>query len=284
MTPLEPWLIRGGSDAPHQGCRRLWSLLDMLKAYAHQYLELGRTIENASIDLVLQDEDEKGNRSLDEEQKKNLKQTLEEISTECAALHLPVAKHVVDRAVGDLPETWREFEVVAATVSSELKTRLFLYVPSGRAIYHESNVKLQQKMLTACPEASKEITRAGNCYAFGEWTACVFHAMRAAELGLRAVAKTLSIQLNQPLETADWQTLIDQIDLKLKVLKQTTRTAQRDEEIQFYSDANIQFHNFKESLRKHVSHARETYEEEQSISVLHRTREFLEVLSTRVKE
>jgi glycerol-3-phosphate dehydrogenase len=134
------------------------------------------------------------------------------------------------------------------------------------------------------PSASKELIHGGTCYAVGEYTACVFHAMRAAEIGLRAVAKHLKVQLSIALELAEWNTLIDLIDKHIKSLMGQPRTQIRDEEIKFFSDANSQFTNFKEAFRKHVAHARDSYEEVPSISILHRTREFLEALSSKVAE
>jgi hypothetical protein len=274
----------GAVQIAHPG--RLVSLEDMLKVYAHEYIAVGRKIQGIALILNLAEPGETGKSPwpIQDAEKTKLKGGLQELSTLCGQLDLPVAKQLVDRALNDFPASKREFEVIAEAVTAELKTKLFLFVPSDRARYYEDNVNLSQKLRTAFPAASGEIRHGGNCYAVGEYTACVFHAMRAAELGLRAVAKHIGVTLHTPLESADWHTLIEQIDKHIKTLMGQTKTQARDDEIKFFSDANSQFVNFKEAFRKHVAHARDSYEEIPSISILHRTREFLEALSNKVSE
>ena len=78
-------------------------------------------------------------------------------------------------------------------LEDELGVKLFLFVPSERAKYHEHNGTSRLRAWATFPQASKETTHAGNCYAVAEYTACVFHCARAVEVGLHAVHACLGI-------------------------------------------------------------------------------------------
>jgi hypothetical protein len=156
-------------------------------------------------------------------------------------------------------------------------------VPPHRARYHESALDLKH-LTTSFPKASNEIKHAGNCYADGEYTACVFHAMRATEISLWAFSRHLKITPKYPIESSEWQTLIQEVDKRVQGMINDPKTAARDEDMRFCSDTNSQFFNLKEAFRKYVAHARETYEEVPSLSILDRSMGFLQALSTKVKE
>ena len=78
-------------------------------------------------------------------------------------------------------------------LEDELGVKLFLFVPSERAKYHEHNGTSRLRAWATFPQASKETTHAGNCYAVAEYTACVFHCARAVEVGLHPVHACLGI-------------------------------------------------------------------------------------------
>jgi hypothetical protein len=257
----------------------------MLRVHADFYLVLGREIEEAIAIFRFIEADARPDNKMRPEERAQLAMLLGDMEKLCADLNLPTSRALIGKRVKDLPETRREFELLVDGVEAEMKSRLFFYMPWERSRYYETELHLDANMLKAFPNASKELVHAGNCYALAEYTASVFHAMRSAEIALRAVSKSLtSVTLPADLAAAEWQTLINLIDGHIKALQQTTKTPQRDEDLKFYSDANSQFTNFKEAFRKYVAHARDTYEEVPCISVLHRTREFLEVLSKRISE
>ena len=266
---------------------RLWSLWDMLRIYAHQYVSLGRQIEYASTIFAFSESAKEHGQEepITEEERRDLMECLERLKHVCDEAELTVSAKVIARGLKDMPQTGRELQMLLGPVYEELKDRLFLFIPPHRARYYQENETIKGDVKTAFPEATSELMHAGNCYAAGEYTAAVFHSMRAAEIALRATAKDTGQLLKKgTLDSAEWHSLIELIDQHLKTLRNQPKTEQRDEEIKFYSDANSQFANFKDAFRKYVAHARESYEEIPSISILHRTREFIEILSKRVSE
>jgi hypothetical protein len=129
------------------------------------------------------------------------------------------------------------------------------------------------------------LSAAGNAYAFGLYTASVFHSMRACEKGLHALARILQVQMKFPIELENWKNIIDHIEKEIGKLDQAmTKGALKDETLQFYSEAAKQFSYFKDAWRNHVSHSRSSYDESQSLKVLGHVKDFFETLSRRLVE
>lgn len=72
------------------------------------------------------------------------------------------------------------------------------------------------KALAARVWALGELESARNCYATDNYTACVFHLMRMAEHGLRALVTAVGVTTPKvPLEYQQWQNLIEQVESKV---------------------------------------------------------------------
>jgi HEPN domain-containing protein len=137
----------------------------------------------------------------------------------------------------------------------------------------------------AFPSASEELVAAGNGLTASLYTACVFHSMRAAEIGLRALGNELGVSFpDKPIELAEWANILDQAESKIVAMKALPRGTEKDEQLHFYSQAALQFRYFKDAWRVRVSHARENYEEAAAIRVFNHTMEFFETLATRLYE
>jgi hypothetical protein len=159
---------------------------------------------------------------------------------------------------------------------------MFLFVPSHRIKFYDW--QLAEKISGSFPAAANELARAGKCYSKGEPTACVFHSMRAAEMGLRAFAQYLKITFPYSIDVADWKNIIDKIETEIKSKQQLPKGMDKSEELKFCSDAGAQFRYFKDAYRIFVAHARASYDEEQALSIMQRTGEFIVGLSTKLAE
>jgi hypothetical protein len=67
-------------------------------------------------------------------------------------------------------------------------------------------------------------------------------------------------------------------------MKALPRGTHKDEEVNFYAKAAVQFRYFKDAWRVRVAHARDTYEEAPAVKVFNHTLEFFETLATRLKK
>ncbi len=253
---------------------RLVSLLDILRVYADEYIFIGELLAWIYIcfqnDLISTDEE-----------RDRLKATLVNLKEHCDKLHLKVSSALLNDAINNLPQGHREFAILSNAIKKEISSNLFLYIPPNRAKYHN---KASTFKTGSFPNASKELIGAGNCYAVGEYTACVFHSMRAAEIGLRTLAKHLNVTFPFPIELADWNNIIDKIDHEIKSMKQLPKGSKKDEELKFFSAAAAQFRYFKDAYRIFVAHARETYDEGQAFSIMQGTVDFLDSLSSKLSE
>jgi hypothetical protein len=82
----------------------------------------------------------------------------------------------------------------------------------------------------------------------GLHTACVFHAMRAAEIGVRALGTDLNIKIKngKPIELAEWREILDGIATAVQDIENLPNsTPSKDADLGFYSEASAQFRSFK---------------------------------------
>jgi hypothetical protein len=140
------------------------------------------------------------------------------------------------------------------------------------------------------PSAVEDIKEAGNCYAHGNYTATVFHLMRVVEHGLRALARQLRVTFKSktgasiPMELQQWEVIIGKIESKIDDISKRPKSKRKSEDLQFYSEAAKEFRYFKEAWRNHVSHSRVIYDKHDAAKVIEHVRDFMQHISTRVRE
>ena len=103
-------------------------------------------------------------------------------------------------------------------MNDELRGKLFLFVPAHLAIYYEWQDIVSDLVTVAFPKSSEEIRAAGSCLAAGQNTAAVFHAMRAAEIGVKALGKHLNISIKSGklLQLAEWREIFDGLSVAIR--------------------------------------------------------------------
>ncbi|MGC2223989.1 MAG: hypothetical protein WA624_17390 [Methylocella sp.] len=258
----------------------------MLKVDALLYFSLGERVADARWLFTFEEArlggPDEGSGLYDAE-KNEIIDDLKKMYEVCKETGLTTSLFLFECLLYDPPQTKRELAILVDAVRAELKSKLFLFVPPHRAKYYE--MILQSIVTTAFPLASKELINAGNCLAAGFFTACVFHSMRAAEIGVRVLGKELGVSFpDKPIELAEWQPILNQVESKIGNMQKLPRGAPKDEELHFYSDAAKQFRYFKDKWRVRCAHARESYEESPATKALTHTIEFFETLATRLKE
>lgn len=212
----------------------------------------------------------------------------------CAKYDIDVS-YYTDRARGKIDDPSRFTFTVASAVNDikhcilrDLGNRKFMYIPSADAGYYDQAELFGPEVCDRFPKANKEITAAGNCYATGNYTACVFHLMRAVEAGARCMVKRLKVQshLNGvPVELCEWGMIAGALQKGVDGLSSGSRTDKRKKEKhEFYSHALAVFRNFKDAWRNNVSHTRTTYQSGVTKDIMDNTRQFMQHLAARLKE
>jgi hypothetical protein len=162
----------------------------------------------------------------------------------------------------------------------------FMMIPGEQAKYYNNHELFGPEMATKFPKANTEITEAGNCYATGNYTACVFHLMRAVEHGARVLVTAMGIKradLGRPIELCDWGTLYGALNNAVSKLRSRKSIGKSDTHA-FYSHAVAQFGNIKDAWRNKVAHTRVVYGEPQAMEVMINVRQFMQHISARLKE
>ncbi|MEA2172907.1 MAG: hypothetical protein QOD00_499 [Blastocatellia bacterium] len=179
-------------------------------------------------------------------------------------------------------------EEVERVISLELIKSSFFWIPKDDADYFQKDDLFGVK--EKFPEANKEIVEAGNCYATGSYTACVFHLMRAVEVGSRKLVSALNAGKyldppNRPVELCTWDDLLKALDKGVADKAVGTRNdAAKKATYEFYHHAVAQFRNFKDAWRNNVSHKRETYKQGKAKDIMDNTRQFMQHLASRLGE
>jgi hypothetical protein len=155
-------------------------------------------------------------------------------------------------------------------INTELKQYLYFQYPKQKA---EKLLAWQEEWkiaVAAFPTIEREAFDATDCYALGHNTASVFHSMRVAEHGLRALAKERKVKLprNKQVEWATWQEIIRELDKEILAIGNKRAGNARDAALEFYSGARADLNGFKDEYRNLVMHVRVAYDEHRALRAL----------------
>jgi hypothetical protein len=157
-----------------------------------------------------------------------------------------------------------------------MQDHLFMHIPAGCSERYDKEELFGKGVGTAFPSASFDIREAGNCYAAGRYTACVFHLMRALEIGLGVFGRVFNLELGQ----TNWQPFIEQIESTIAELgKAPGKSVAQKKKHEEYSQAASSFMIFKDAWRNYTAHARGRYTEEEADSILRNVEAFMRQLT-----
>lgn len=203
------------------------------------------------------------------------------------------AGHHIDKAITLLENETTHCSLVAhyldeATLALDYQIRTewtYHYGPNTSDI---SNLEHRwRKVLDAFPSASFEVESALDLFALQHYTGAVFHFMRLAEHGLRALANELAVVLpkGKPLTHTNWNEIIGHCDRRVKEVTATAPAGDaKDKALAFYSGGLAQLHYLKNNYRNDVMHARTKFDNAQASKASHVAKDFMELLATRLGE
>jgi hypothetical protein len=165
----------------------------------------------------------------------------------------------------------------------------FAFIPSPYAEYFERDKLFGERVDATFLDARLDIRAAGNCIAAELDTAAVFHLMRTAEFGLRALAKRMKVHLSHkgaflPLELADWQAMLTAINNKIAAHRRTPKGSKGwQDKLEMLSDAAEHCAFMKDIWRNSVCHTRKSYQHPEAVAAFNRVREFMQFLVRAIK-
>jgi hypothetical protein len=288
--------IENKSVAPIAGAceyqaRRLYSLWDMISFLAGDLTRVIDSLDYWKRSIEEMSADAGGVGELQQLDRDNTHDALELLRKLCERLPL---KASADRclslrrrlmgavAVGENPAC--EYRVILTAMEdllhclkTECRAIQFAFISPEKVGFFEQHDLFGEPVSSAFPSAQSEIMEAGNCLAADLHTAAVFHLMRVAEWGLRALAKTLHVKLSVQIEFACWGQVIGAIKDRLDKLK--GKTAAKDKKAQIYSALVLDIRAFSYLWRNPVMHVRSRYDEPQAQSAFNHVRSFMQRLT-----
>jgi hypothetical protein len=157
---------------------------------------------------------------------------------------------------------------------TELASSYFLMIPADRRFFYEQPHPIfGYEVHKAFPDAQKDIAAAGRCYSLDEWTGCVLHLMRALEHGLRWLAAKVNLDPDA-MKLENWKNIIDQIEKKIRELEQLPKSPTKSENVQFLSEAAVQFRWVKDAWRNEAAHAHVSYDEREGATIFMHVADF----------
>jgi hypothetical protein len=136
--------------------------------------------------------------------------------------------------------------------------------------------------------AKVEIEEGIDCYALGHNTACIFHMMRVAEIGLRAIAKERGIQKvskNKPIEYGTWGDVIKAVEDEMANIRgRVSAGPKKEAALEFYSTAAADLRQLLSNFRDKTMHLRGSYDPGQTVSAIFRTHSLMAMLAKKLSE
>jgi hypothetical protein len=138
-------------------------------------------------------------------------------------------------------------------------------------------------VFVAFPQAKSEIISGVDCYACGLDTACVFHMMRAVEVGLRQIGPEAKIKIanGKPLTHAQWGDILGAIERRIKQVENTKADTARDAALAYFSGIQGHLRALRDKYRNNVMHAKSSFTEHEARDAMFHTRSFLAGLASR---
>jgi len=172
-------------------------------------------------------------------------------------------------------DLWMRLVALRETMEDELKNRKMVLVPNLKTEYCDKKQPFGEAVAEKFPSAERDITEAGNCYALGMDTACVFHLMRVLEVGLRA----LVLDIGLPYKTEAWGRILDEIESEMKKLRASDNKSPKKKHLQLYAQAAIEFGYFKDAWRNHVMHETSYFDGNRAKSIMDHVQNFMQSIS-----
>lgn len=262
---------------------RLVSWWTMLQFSARAYYQIGRLLQQVKTDyelaIVSGDAvfgDSAANVRLTQESADGLREFMKGVQGLCAVIGLDMSIRQTEdirqkAATLTNAQATNEIEQLDKLIRWEMEKHLFMFIPPARATCYANPLLFGQDCVTRFPSTQFDIEHAGNCYAFGEGTACVFHLMRILETGVQELGTALGVSLANE---KNWQNILDEINKSIKTLPAKDR---RTVEL---SQAAGNLYSVKLAWRNQVMHPKATYTLEEAGDIMGKVRSFIQHLAT----
>jgi len=184
----------------------------------------------------------------------------------------------IEKTTYSVQQIGDDFTDLAARIFDEISSFSCYLLASWAPPYIEAPTATWSDTLGSFPSSLFDIEEAGKCLAFERYTSTVFHCMRIVELGLVPLADEFSVSSDK----ANWHIIISQIESEIANRSKSQGANWTDQ--QFYTEAALSFHFFKDAWRNHVMHVRLTFDEERAKRIYSHVQSFMNQIATKLSE
>jgi hypothetical protein len=169
-------------------------------------------------------------------------------------------------SIGELTRSLRELD---NTIRREMQGCLFFHMPYPQAGFYSQPHLFGVNVAVKFPEMSYDIVEAGNCYAMGRSTACVFHLMRVMETAVQVFGDKLGVTLT---DRKDWHNIVEETAKAIKL------KAKNPEAVALNQVAS-HLYSVKMAWRNRVMHPHDKYTMEEAGDLLNHVGAFMKSLA-----
>lgn len=261
----------------------------ILKAFLWAYRIIDQEIQVTTARAL------SGVLEIGDEDRTRILENLKFVAEQCRRLRLTGADNRLERITlafrrgTNYAELAQELKVLKESMDDDIQYERFYHYPKEAGNLFLRYQADWEPTLRSFPSADVkfEIESGMQCYALGQPTAAIFHFMRVAEHGLRALARERRVQLGRkkPIEWATWNELILKVEKAAKTIAQKRRAGpKKDAALNFYSGAIANFNGFKDQYRNSTMHVRKEYKSSEAEAAMRKVRDFMNELSAKIGE
>lgn len=194
------------------------------------------------------------------------------IGIKCEEIGLKTSQRCASEILRDI-ERGMTAETFAASLSEldntirrEIWAEWFFHIPAKQSEFYDQKELFGAPVNLKFPTVQFDMVEAGNCYAMGRGTACVFHLMRIMETGVQLFGTKLGVTLvNQKV----WQNILDEVNKAIKALPS------KDPKTIELSQISANLYAVKLAWRNEVMHPKDTYTLEEAENLVRQVKLFM---------
>jgi len=210
----------------------------MLRQYAFAFYDLGVLLEKLQLvvtDALTKLKDAEPRDKVLASVKNSIQESLPQIRQRLVDLELTMTLRELDRwsdpdgslSEVSLEELGRRAEILSGRISDELRDRRLLYVDHRKCAHYDAFSQSWKESLARFNIAT-DVDEAEKSFALGRYSACVFHLMRVAEIGVQELGKKLRLpswKIQEP-----WGAIVKAVQSHVIQLPHTT-SAQKKKQL-----------------------------------------------------
>ncbi|HXG87275.1 MAG TPA: hypothetical protein VNJ02_02980 [Vicinamibacterales bacterium] len=240
------------------------------------------TLQNLSI---IQDGiNNRGARGTERLNRESIASVFAEVRELCCEFELETARVRVDFAVAALEDETlatlgQDVSELVRHIRHDLQSCSIW--PIARNRVWSFGLSLGETTAAAFPVARIELEEGGRCFGFGRYTAAVFHLLRAADAGVRALATAADVKKGAN-PAADWKTLMTIVEARVATIERWPSGVDRTNALTFFSGAVAEVRTLQDASYK-LALGASSFEEHEALHVCNTTKALLTRLAARIR-